>query len=660
MNSPDQPSKNKGMSVTPFRRLLIANRGEIAVRIIRSAKVNGYSTIAVYSEADATAMHVRMADEAVCIGPAAPLESYLDIDAIITAAKATGADAIHPGYGFLAENEKLPAACAAAGIVFIGPSDAAVRAMGNKADAKSLMAEAGVPCVPGYHGEEQGDERLLAEADEIGWPVMIKAVAGGGGRGMRLVAEADSFLDALKSARSEARAAFGDDRVLLEKAIVHPRHIEIQIMVDRYGNAIHLGERDCTVQRRHQKIIEEAPSPAVSPKLREEMGATAVRAALAIGYEGAGTLEFLLAEDGSWYFMEMNTRLQVEHPVTEAITGLDLVAMQLRIAGGAPLELQQEDIRFSGHAMEVRLCAEEPANGFMPQSGRVELWKPSPAIRTDHALLSGCEVPPYYDSMIAKLIAHGSDRETARRNLLQGLDQTIALGVRTNQGFLASCLDHPAFVSANVTTDFVSVHESDLLADREDELEHAVSLMAAFLHAAPEIGLTHGFDTPVRLERDGVIHDRSVRAEPKGFCEVLNDVDEMLCQITVHSMQDHIVRYMEANIERHAVFWRHDDRVIVQIGNTSWDFVDRSFGAGIAGDAGGGDGKIRASMTGRIVAVEIAVGDMVTTGQKIVVLEAMKMEHAHTSGVSGKVAAIHVAAGDQVDAHRIMVEIEAE
>ncbi|MBN8985858.1 MAG: ATP-grasp domain-containing protein, partial [Rhizobiales bacterium] len=393
-------SGDRVVKLTPFRKILVANRGEIALRVMRTARRLGFATVAVYSDADADAPHVRAADQAVRIGEPLPAQSYLRIDAIIAAAKATGADAVHPGYGFLAENEDFAAACRDAGLVFIGPSPQAIESMGNKAGAKAIMQKAGVPCVPGYQGEDQSDATMAAEAARIGFPVMIKAVAGGGGRGMRLVESAETFPDHLRSARSEARGAFGDPTVILERAIVEPRHIEIQVFGDRYGNAVHLGERDCSVQRRHQKLIEEAPSPAVTPELRARMGEIAVKAVKAIGYEGAGTLEFLLDGAGNFYFMEMNTRLQVEHPVTEAITGLDLVELQLRIAGGEPLALKQEDVRFSGHAIGVRLCSEDARHGFMPQSGRMREWQPAEHLRVEHALHSGIEIPPFYDSMI--------------------------------------------------------------------------------------------------------------------------------------------------------------------------------------------------------------------------------------------------------------------
>ncbi|MEY9543905.1 acetyl-CoA carboxylase biotin carboxylase subunit [Bradyrhizobium diazoefficiens] len=406
--------RNGSVQHRPFFKVLIANRGEIALRVMRSARKLGLGVVAVYSDADRDALHVRQADQAVRIGEALPAQSYLNIPAIIAAAKASGADAVHPGYGFLAENEDFAQACKDAGLVFIGPSPQAIEAMGNKAGAKEIMRKAGVPCVPGYQGLEQGDEVMLAEAKKIGFPVMIKAVAGGGGRGMRLVTDAASFPDALRSARSEAKAAFGDATVILERAIQNPRHIEIQVFGDNHGNAIHLGERDCSVQRRHQKLIEEAPSPAVTPELRARMGEVAVAAVKALRYEGAGTLEFLLDASGEFYFMEMNTRLQVEHPVTEAITGLDLVELQLRVARGEQLPVRQQDIRFAGHAIEVRLCSEDAAQDFMPQSGSMARWQVPDGIRVEHALQSGSEIPPFYDSMIAKVISHGATREEAR------------------------------------------------------------------------------------------------------------------------------------------------------------------------------------------------------------------------------------------------------
>ncbi|HET7527463.1 MAG TPA: acetyl-CoA carboxylase biotin carboxylase subunit, partial [Burkholderiaceae bacterium] len=466
---------------TPFNKILIANRGEIALRVMRSAHDAGYRTVAVYSTVDANAPHVRAADQAVCIGEPQPARSYLNIAAIVDAARKAGADAVHPGYGFLAENADFARACRDAGLVFIGPSPEAIEAMGDKAAAKRLMLAAGVPCVPGYDGGDQAPSRLAAEAERIGYPLMIKAVAGGGGRGMRRVTSAREFADALRSAQSEAEHSFGDATVILERAIVEPRHIEIQVFADRHGNAIHLGERDCSVQRRHQKLIEESPSPAVSAELRERMGATAVAAARAIGYEGAGTLEFLLDRDGQFHFMEMNTRLQVEHPVTEAITGLDLVALQLRVAAGEPLAIAQHDVRFSGHAIEVRLCAEDAEQAFMPQSGALALWQPPSRLRVEHALHSGIEITPHYDSMIAKVVSHGATRDDARRRLIAGLSDTVALGIKTNLAFLARCLAHPAFATGAASTAFIDQHRDTLLAADEGADRRAPALAAVLL-----------------------------------------------------------------------------------------------------------------------------------------------------------------------------------
>ena len=536
------------MKPTPFSKILIANRGEIALRIMRTARRLGYGVVAVYSDADRDALHVREADQAVRIGEALPSQSYLKIEAIIAAAKASGADAVHPGYGFLAENEDFAAACRDAGLVFIGPSPEAIKAMGNKAGAKEIMQAAGVPCVPGYQGADQSDAVMLAEAGKIGFPVMIKAVAGGGGRGMRLVADAAAFPDALRSARSEAQGAFGDPTVILERAIADPRHIEIQVFGDRHGNAIHLGERDCSVQRRHQKLIEEAPSPAVSAELRARMGAVAVAAVKALRYEGAGTLEFLLDASGEFYFMEMNTRLQVEHPVTEAITGLDLVELQLRVAGGEPIGVKQEDITFSGHAIEVRLCSEDAGHDFMPQSGRMALWQMPGDIRVEHALQSGSEIPPFYDSMIAKLISHGESRDAARRQLIHGLEQTAAFGVTTNQAFLAACLAHPAFAAGEATTAFIGQHRDELLAPRADAAAEA-ALAAVLLYVSDPFAppwrsgrsLAATFPVPVRVELDHGIHELEVGRERDGG--YLANLENTQYRVEIHALDGDSIRF---------------------------------------------------------------------------------------------------------------------
>src|ERR1700761_3219905 len=512
---------NGVMKRTPFFKILIANRGEIALRIMRTARRLGYGVVAIYSDADRDALHVREADAAVRIGEALPAQSYRNTPASIAAAKASGAGAVHPGYGFLAENEDFAQACRDAGLVFIGPSPEAIKAMGNKAGAKAIMQKAGVPEVPGYQGADQSDAVMLAEARKIGFPVMIKAVAGGGGRGMRLVADDAGFADALRSARSEAKAAFGDGTVILERAIQNPRHIEIQVFGDRYGNAIHLGERDCSVQRRHQKLIEEAPSPAVSPRLRRRMGEVAFAAIRSLRYEGAGTLEFLLDARGEFYFMEMNTRLQVEHPVTEAVTGLDLVELQLRVAAGEPLGLRQEDINFSGHAIEIRLCSEDAEADFMPQSGTMARWQMPEGVRVEHALQSGSEIPPFYDSMIAKIIASGSHREEARSRLICALEQTVAFGVTPNQAFLMACLRHPEFAKGGATTAFIDDH-SDALLGKKDAPD--VPLAALLLHVTHPLAprprggrsLATTFALPMRFELDGMGQECEVSRAREG------------------------------------------------------------------------------------------------------------------------------------------------
>ncbi|WP_198028184.1 acetyl/propionyl/methylcrotonyl-CoA carboxylase subunit alpha [Bradyrhizobium murdochi] len=652
------------MKRTPFFKIVVANRGEIALRIMRTARRLGYGVVAVYSDADRDAMHVREADQAVRIGEALPAQSYLRIDAIIAAAKASGAGAVHPGYGFLAENEDFAQACRDAGLVFIGPSPEAIRAMGNKAGAKDIMAKAGVPIVPGYQGADQSDAVMLAEARKIGFPVMIKAVAGGGGRGMRLVEDAAAFPDALRSARSEAQGAFGDPTLILERAIVDPRHIEIQVFGDRYGNAIHLGERDCSVQRRHQKLIEEAPSPKVTPDLRARMGAVAVAAVKSIGYEGAGTLEFLLDPSGEFYFMEMNTRLQVEHPVTEAITGLDLVELQLRIAAGQPLGLKQEDVKFSGHAIEVRLCSEDADHDFMPQSGRMALWQMPDGIRVEHALRSGSEIAPFYDSMIAKIISHGADRNEARGRLICGLEQTAAFGVATNQGFLISCLRHPAFAKGEATTAFIGNHRDVLLAPRANDSTEAV--LAALLlyvtnpHAPPwRSGRSLAATFPLTMRIDlghGAFEVDIVRNRDGSYVAGL-DGDER--HFEIDELGPDTIRFRTDGLMESARFLRDGGRLYTLHRGASIAARDLTLAAPASAAAADGDGKVRATMNGRVVAVLVKPGEQVAVGQPVMTLEAMKMEHVHMAGVAGMVSSIDVTEGEQVTTGRIVVEIAA-
>jgi geranyl-CoA carboxylase alpha subunit len=648
---------------TPFFKILIANRGEIALRVMRTARRLGYGVVAVYSDADRDALHVREADQAVRIGEALPAQSYLRIDAIVAAAKASGAGAVHPGYGFLAENEDFASACRDAGLVFIGPSPEAIRAMGNKAGAKDIMQKAGVPVVPGYQGADQSDAVMLAEAKKIGFPVMIKAVAGGGGRGMRLVADAVAFPDALRSARSEAQGAFGDASLILERAIVDPRHIEIQVFGDRCGNAIHLGERDCSVQRRHQKLIEEAPSPKVTPELRARMGAVAVAAVKSIGYEGAGTLEFLLDESGEFYFMEMNTRLQVEHPVTEAITGLDLVELQFRIAAGEPLELKQEDVKFSGHAIEVRLCSEDAAHDFMPQSGWMALWQMPEGIRVEHALQSGSEIPPFYDSMIAKLIAHGADRNEARGRLVCGLEQTAAFGVTTNQGFLISCLRHPGFARGEATTSFIGKHRDELLAAREKKADTALAVLLLYVtnpHAPPwRSGRSLAATFPLTMRVDlghGVDEVDIVRERDGGYIAV---VDGSEYRFEIDEISRDTVRFRSNGLMASARFLRDGDHLYILHRGVTIAVRDLTLAPPASAAASGGDGKVRAAMNGRVVALLVKPGEKVAAGQPVMTLEAMKMEHVHTAGVAGTVSAINVTEGEQVTTGKIVVEIAA-
>ena len=661
---------------TPFHKILIANRGEIALRVIRSARALGYRTVAVYSDADRASRHVRAADQAVHIGAALPAHSYLNIPNIIAAAKKSGADAVHPGYGFLAENENFARACRDAGLVFIGPSPEAIVAMGNKAGAKRLMQAAGVPCVPGYQGEDQGEATLVAEAAKIGFPVMIKATAGGGGRGMRLVASAAEFPDALRSAKSEALGAFGSDEVILERAIVEPRHIEIQVFADRHGNAIHLGERDCSVQRRHQKVVEEAPSPAVSPELRARMGATAVAAVKAIAYEGAGTLEFLLDASGEYYFMEMNTRLQVEHPVTESITGLDLVELQLRVAAGEPLPIAQDDVRFSGHSIEVRLCAEDADHGFMPQSGVMALWQMPEAVRVEHALESNAEISPYYDSMIAKLVSHGADRDEARRKLASALDDTVALGVTTNQVFLANCLRHPVFAAGGATTAFIGAHSEALLKPDVEADARAHAIAAVLLYATASEGASQAqgaLRSGLSRTRSAIAHRLPIafRFEADTNACVANLVNqgdrryavtigEREFALRLIELDTHTVRFECDGLVESAVLARDRSELLLQYRGAAYRIQDQTHAAAARQGGAAGDGKIRASMNGRVVAVHVAVGDTVKAGQPVLTIEAMKMEHVHSAAVGGKVVSLAAVLGDQVSAYRVVAEIAAD
>ena len=645
-----------------IRKILVANRGEVALRVMKTARSLGIKTVAVYSTADAESAHVRHADAAVHIGDSAPAASYLNIPAIIDSARASGADAVHPGYGFLAENENFARACREAGLIFIGPSADAIRMMGDKANAKRLMRDAGVPCVPGYDGEDQSPEALRREADRLGYPVMIKASAGGGGRGMRIVEAPDAFAAALASAKSEAANAFSNDHVLLERVIVNPRHIEIQIMADSAGNAIHLGERDCSIQRRHQKIIEEAPGVGITPELRARMGEAAVKAAQAIGYVGAGTVEFLLDARGEFYFMEMNTRLQVEHPVTEAITGLDLVALQIAVAQGDSLPLTQQDVRFQGHAIEVRLCAEDEHQGFMPQSGTFEYWRAPEGVRVETAVSTGAEMSPFYDSMFAKIIAYGETREEARRRLTAALDETIVFGVKTNKSLLTRCLEHRAFAKGGVDTGFLDTYGADVLREQTEASATVLALAATAMLAYDS---RHHAKAPARRRharlhlRDaatGTVHELRVSGTSNGSFEV-EEAEGDTTQIAVQSLEAASMAYTLDGVSAQLPCCRTDAGIELQLDTDVYAFEDVTYAVADAGGDGASDGVVKAAMNGRVVAVFAEPGAAVKAGDLLATVEAMKMEHQHCAPADGVVAAVTVAVGDQVTTGKVLVEI---
>ena len=638
------------------KKILIANRGEIAVRVIRACHELGLTSVAVYSDADADAPHVRMADQAVCIGGAPVGESYLNMAAILEAAARTGADAVHPGYGFLAENATFAQACADAGVTFIGPSPRAIALMGNKRLAKLRMAEAEVPCVPGYSGTAQDDPTLAAEGEKIGFPLMVKAAAGGGGRGMRLVEAAADLPAAISGARSEAENAFGSGELILERAVVEPRHVEIQIFADSHGNCLHLGERDCSIQRRHQKVVEEAPSPAVDDALRAEMGRAAVMAARAIDYVGVGTVEFLLGPDGTFYFLEMNTRLQVEHPVTEMITGLDLVAWQLDIANGATLPLSQDEIRFDGHAIEVRLYAEDPYAGFLPQTGVVAAWRPSAEVRVDGGIAQGQVISPFYDAMVAKVIAHGRSREEARRRLIRGLAGTTLLGVPNNRGFLLDVLRHDNFRDGAATTAFIPTHFPDPQRPQPDTTARALAAVLLYRHGAREqIGWRPASPMAVAIDlRSGNMqYPCRVMAAADGYRVELGDE---VVELTLSSIQDAWIRFESGGILQGAAFAFDGDDLHLDLAGVSHGFFE--FTPALASAKGrDGNGRLTAPMAGRIVAVRARVGDDVVKGQILVILEAMKMEHEIKAPGDGVLGSVLVATGDQVEPKQILAMV---
>jgi 3-methylcrotonyl-CoA carboxylase alpha subunit len=664
-----------------FKRILIANRGEIAVRIIRACRELGISPVVVYSEADAGALQVRLADAAVCVGPPAAAQSYLRAEAIIAAAHELGAEAIHPGYGFLSENAAFARACREAGLVFIGPPPEAIEAMGGKIGARRLAQEAGVPVVPGYDGPDQSEARLLAEAARVGYPLLIKASAGGGGKGMRTVDGPAALGEALAGARREARAAFGDESVFLERLILRPRHVEIQILADAHGTVLHLGERECSIQRRHQKILEESPSPALTPALRAEMGAAAVRAARAAGYVNAGTVEFVFDPEGRYYFLEMNTRLQVEHPVTELVTGLDLVRWQIAIAAGAPLPFTQDEVRFRGHAIEARLYAEDPVT-YLPAVGRLALLDPplGPGVRVDAGLTTGDEVTVHYDPMIAKLIVSGEDRAAAVERLRRALDDFAVLGLTTNLPLLRAIAAHPAYAAGDTHTGFLAEHA---VAPAHPTSPPAEVLVAAALLAREESGAGDPFAAPwragggalpVRLACEGHEHVVLVAATPllPGMTDdgrpTADGHNTHMLQIDGHAHRALIVargpgelllnldgRAARLRVARDAgdllVAWHGEAYRLARPAPLSADSATRA--------GGGHDGaSLQAPMPGTLVKVLVSEGEAVREGQPLLILEAMKMEHTVKAPYGGTVRRLPFSEGSTVTGGVSLIDLE--
>jgi 3-methylcrotonyl-CoA carboxylase alpha subunit len=649
-----------------FRKILVANRGEIACRVIAGARALGVRTVAVYSDADRDAHHVALADEARRIGEAEARASYLNMDAILAAAKETGAEAIHPGYGFLSENEDFAAACAKAGIVFIGPTPDAIAAMGDKSASKRLMEKAGVPLVPGYHGENQDAAFLAKEAAKIGFPVLIKASAGGGGKGMKVAADAKGFAAALESAKREAKASFGDDRVLVEKYLERPRHIEIQVFGDTHGNVLYLFERDCSVQRRHQKVLEEAPAPGMTDKRRREMGEAAVAAAKSIKYTGAGTVEFIASPDGTFYFMEMNTRLQVEHPVTEMITGLDLVKWQLMVAAGEPLPLKQAEVRMTGHAIEARIYAENPAKGFLPSTGTLRHLRlpPAPA-RVDSGVRQGDTITPYYDPMIAKVIVWGENRDTALGRLREALAACEVIGVSTNVEFLARAVASKAFSKADLDTGLIERNHAELFPQPSaaTDLDLAAAALAELLEEEAAAASAAQASADPHSPWNRVDGWRLNLGSHHEFTFV-RGTEEHVAQ--VHFTPDGY-RFSSAGRSYTLAGIEQDGMLLVQLGETSQrlravrDGADwHLFGDGThrvltlraaqaAAEPEAAHGSLAAPMPGKVLQVLVQPGAKVAKGTPLVILEAMKMEHTIAAPHDGQVAEIHFKAGEQVN-----------
>ena len=660
-----------------FNSILIANRGEIACRVIRTAKKLGYRTVAVYSDADASAPHVQLADDAVRIGPGPVGESYLVPELILQAAASSGAESIHPGYGFLSENAAFAEAVESAGLVFIGPTREAIDVMGNKAESKRRMIEAGVPCVPGYEGHDQSDKTLLAEGLKIDLPLMVKAAAGGGGRGMRLVHDQADLANAIKLARAEAAGAFGSGELILEKAIIKPRHVEIQVFADTMGNTVHLGERDCSVQRRHQKVVEEAPCPVMTPELREKMGQSAIDAAKSVNYRGAGTVEFLLDDSGFFYFLEMNTRLQVEHPVTELITGLDLVALQISVAQGEPLGLSQADITLEGHAIEVRLYTEDPSQDFLPASGPVDLWVPAPGVgvRIDDGISSGQAISPFYDPMVAKIIGYGPTRETARLRLIGALKETVLFGTPNNKDFLIQCLEKQSFIDGAATTAFIAEEfsEADLAVAPVSFSDSAVAATldlwlenkAYFQHSLlvscelKNWTMASAMVSRKQYQFDETTHDLSISPVNSSVdtYQVTDATAEQSAVIQVVSIQANAAVVLLDGVKLVAQFMqRQRGQMYCSIGGRGAFFKDLIILDGALAEAVGG-GRVIAPMHGLLLEVMVKPGDEVSKGQTLAVLEAMKMHYEIQAEIDGTVAEVTAVAGKQVAADDVLIDI---
>lgn len=645
-----------------FTSVLVANRGEIALRIMQSARAMGLNCIAVYTDADRDAPHVAFADRAVNIGAGPVADSYLNAEKILQAARDTGAGAVHPGYGFLSENTEFAAACIAAGLVFVGPPAEAVDLMGNKAAAKRKMIAAGVPCVPGYEGEDQSDAAMAAEAGKISYPVMIKAAAGGGGRGMRLVQTADKFGAALAAARSESLNAFGSDQIILERAVIRPRHVEIQVFADSHGNVVHLGERDCSVQRRHQKVVEEAPCPVMTDTLRAAMGAAAVETAKSIGYLGAGTVEFLLDEAGDFYFLEMNTRLQVEHPVTEMVTGHDLVGLQFKVARGEALGFGQDDLRLSGHAIEARLYAEDPSDDFLPSSGLIHRWQPGQGegIRVDGGIAEGQEISPYYDPMLAKIIAFGQTREQARGRLITALQETILFGPASNRDFLLSVLGRETFRDGLATTAFIAEEFGDGIgADTEPAFADIAAIAALYQHRMAEDALARAVVVAPEMlgwGSPGCLRSRLVLGY-RGQVRTLTLSTGQGGAITVSDgSETALVTQSPLRVDGQRVdlqgFDVLEDRIFAAMAGKSLTLDIIRAAASASAGAGG---SVTAPMHGQLIEVLVAQGDRVEIGTRLAVLEAMKMQHELLAEMAGTVTFAN--APGQVRAGDLLVEI---